>query len=182
MTILFVRHGKVTKDPSKPAPEWDLSPDAIEQLKPLLDDPLFKGVDYIYSSTESKSVKTAEPFAQLLDLPIHQLGEFCEVHRSSKYFTDEEFLEEKKRQLDDLDYTPEGGESGRDALVRFRTGLQKINAGDDETVLVVSHGTILSLFFTEQEQIDNRFAAWQRLRFCSYGVMTDGKITKTLFD
>jgi broad specificity phosphatase PhoE len=178
-TVIFVRHGKIVKDPSVHATLWDLSEDAKQELQLLSEKLPMDKIDRVYASTENKSIQTAKVFADQLDLPVIAREEFCEVGRSAKFFTDEEFLEEKEKQLTDLDYVSEGGESCAEALKRFNRGLEEI---DGEVVLIVSHGTVLSTYFTDLMETTDRLAAWKKLKFGSYGIVTDGEVEKSLFD
>ena len=62
-TYIFLRHGETIKDPTIHPKEWKLTPEALTVINKYLDLDIIKQVNYIYSSTENKSVTTLKPIA-----------------------------------------------------------------------------------------------------------------------
>ncbi len=133
-------------------------------------------------SEEIKTTLTVEPLVKKLQKNVKVLANFNEVKRGDKFLTKEEFELEKVKQLSDLDYHAFGGESCNEALIRFKRGVdQTINSHQGENILVVTHGTVLNLYFTDlfnaQNQLPER---WHKTSFCAYGIVEDEKVIKDI--
>ena len=180
--IIFLRHADTEKDPSVNAALWGLSEKGKEQAQETAQIPLMKSVDVIYASEEQKTSLTVEPIAKMLGKKINPLAFFNEVKRGDKFLTKEEFEAEKVRQLEDLSYQAFGGESGLDALDRFKKGVSDvIEQNKGKTILIVTHGTVLTIYFGElmgaYKELPER---WNKTAFCAYGVVEDRKIIKDI--
>ncbi len=165
---LLLRHAETSKDPSKPAPEWDLTPESLVTINQCITDGKFDGNTKIYSSTEPKAVATGNPIAKHLSLPIMELEEFVEVKREKKFLTDEEFLDQKKRELTNLNQIENGVESANQALARFESGIKKLeDKYSGENILIITHGTIMTLYLAKiNNDFENVFENWKNLKFC----------------
>lgn len=181
-TIIFLRHADTEKNPNQNAKQWGLSANGREQAERFVDDPICDSIEVIYSSNESKSILTATPVADKLHIEILRDGGFNEVARGDTYLSDEDFALEKQRQLDDWDHPAQGGETGNQALDRFELSVRNIaqkHAG--KVILVVSHGTILNLYFAKiTNPKEQTFARWERTGFCSYGIVENGVVVKDI--
>jgi len=180
--IIFLRHADTQKDPNLNAALWDLSDDGKKQAEDVANISIMDEVDKIYVSEEKKTSLTALPLTDKLQKEPVVLSEFNEVKRGDKFLTKEEFEAEKVKQLEDLEYPAFGGESGNDALARFKKGVDSVskeNAG--KTILVVTHGTVLNIYFVDLlDTYDTLPERWKQTGFCSYGVIEDGKVTKDI--
>lgn len=181
-TVIFLRHAHTQKDPAQNAAAWVLSDDGEKQAETFAHDPITQNIDVVISSNEEKSVLTATPVAQKLNKDILRVEGFNEVKRGDAFLSDEEFEKEKRRQLEDWDHPAQGGETGNEALERFEDGLDKvINENEGKTILIISHGTILNLYFAkiagEKEAIFDR---WKQTGFCSYGIIENGEVVKDI--
>lgn len=165
---IFLRHAETVKDPNKPTPEWDLTPNALAKINEYISEKKFDGITKIHSSTEPKAVATGKPISMFLNLPIETLEEFVEVKREKKFLTDEEFLDQKKRELTNLDQIENGAESANQALTRFESGIKKLeNKYSGENILIITHGTIMSLYVSQMHNdLENVFELWSKLKFC----------------
>lgn len=180
--IIFLRHADTQKDPTVNAFLWGLSEKGKEQAQKVAEISLIKTVDVIYSSDEQKTSLTAEPVAKKLEKKIFPLSYFNEVKRGDKFLTKEEFELEKVRQLEDLSYHAFDGESGAEALHRFKKGVSdvvELNKG--KTILIVTHGTILNIYFADllnkYQELPER---WSKTIFCAYGIVEDGKVVQDI--
>jgi broad specificity phosphatase PhoE len=164
----FLRHAETIKDPNKPAPEWDLTPDALEKINQYISEGKFDKITKIYSSTEPKAVATGKPISTFLDLPILEMEEFVELKREKKFLTDEEFLDQKKRELTNLDHVENGVESGNTGIERFESGIQKLeDMYTGENILIITHGTIMTLYLAKiNNDNENIFENFNKLKFC----------------
>lgn len=179
---IFLRHAETIKDPAIHPKDWSLTPDALKKIEEYLKKKFFAGVTKIITSGENKAYSTGVPVANSMGINVEQMTEFNEIGRSGKFLTDQEFLVQKKKQLTDLDTEVDGGESGRNALERFKSGIAKLESENEgQTFLIVSHGTVLTLYFAEQTgKWERIFDRWKRLPFCAIGLVEDNKVVKDL--
>ncbi len=180
--IIFLRHAETEKDPSINPKLWGLSKEGEDNAKKLLKVPELMEVDKIYSSSEKKAFLTVKPIADTLLKEVEQFSFFDEVKRGDKFLSKEDFEKEKLLQLEDIDYHAFDGESGREALSRFKEGVRKIEKEcEGETVIIATHGTVLNLYFADilnaQSEI---FQRWEKTGFCSYGIIENGKVIKDI--
>lgn len=180
--IIFLRHADTQKNPNLNAALWCLSEEGKRQAIEAANLPIMNETDVIYVSEEKKTALTAEPLAKKLGKELTPLSFFNEVKRGDKFLTKEEFEAEKVKQLKDLDYHAFGGESGKEALARFKQGIDQIlkeNVG--KTILVVTHGTILNIYFADLLNVYDKLPErWQKTAFCAYGVVENGVVTKDI--
>lgn len=181
-TIIFLRHADTKKDPLVNAILWELSEKGERQAESIVKIEIMHLVSAIYSSHEEKAVLTSAPLAKYLGLEINRLAYFNEVLRGDKFLSKEEFEHEKKRQLQDLNYSAFGGESGIEALNRFKQGVEVISQKHpQETILVVTHGTILNIYFADLLNANKELPLrWAQTQFCAYGIVNNGKVIKDI--
>jgi len=177
-TYIFLRHGETVKDPNIPAINWVLTDETQETLNKLATESTFDNIEVIYSSNEHKAIKSVEPFAKKLDLSIQQQDGLEEMHRGESYLSDEEFKALKQTKLEERDSNPDKGESSNDALKRFVVAMEEIDGRhENETILISSHGTILSLYFCHVAgDFSYIFEYWANIPFCGVGIIKDGEV------
>jgi broad specificity phosphatase PhoE len=154
----------------------------LEMVNEYIENGEFANVDIVVASTESKAIATAKPIAKFLNLDILEIDEFKEIGRSNKFLRDEEFLLQKKKQMTEMETKVDGGESGRDALERFKSGILKLeNENEGKNILIVSHGTVMSFYFAELlGEIENSFERWEKLKFCALGKVENSTIIQDI--
>lgn len=181
-TYIFLRHGETIKDPSIPAVEWKLTEETQTALAELASQSEFNDITHIYSSFEHKAQKSAEPFADGLGLHIETMDGLEEVHRGDAYLSDEEFARLKQEKLEQRDTARDGGETSNEALERFKKAIAEIDAKHtDAKILISSHGTILSLYFSDLKQdFSDIFMYWKNLPFCATGAVEGLKVVKDI--
>jgi broad specificity phosphatase PhoE len=187
---IFLRHAETIKDPNKNSVDWDLVPEALAFVNDYINQGEFENVTKIISSTESKAIATAKPVLEYLNnkrkienknkIVLELNEDFVEVKREKKFLTDEEFLDQKKRELANLDNIENGVESDRAALLRFIKGIEDAeDKYENENILIVSHGTIMTLYFAYlQNEMEDIFARWEKIKFCALGKVEEGKVVK----
>lgn len=180
--IIFLRHADTQKDPSVNAALWGLSEKGKDQAQQVSDVKEMETVDIIYVSEEQKTSLTAGPIAQKLKKEIKPLGFFNEVQRGDKFLTKEEFEMEKERQLLDLNFKAFGGESGFEALKRFKEGVEFVkNQNQGKIILIVTHGTVLNIYFADLLGVYNELPErWKKTEFCALGIVMGDKIIKDI--
>lgn len=180
--IIFLRHAHTKKDPNQNASSWGLSKDGKQQTNKVIDDLKDQNIDIIYISSEPKTRLTIEPLNEVIKKEIIVKKGLDEVKRGDKFLSDEDFLKEKQLQLENWEYKAFDGESGNDAIKRFQNTIDNIlKDNQDKTILVVSHGTILNLYFANLlNQNDKISERWQKTGFCTWGILENDKIIKDI--
>lgn len=180
--LIFLRHAYPQKDPLINAAKWGLSEKGLLQAEDVSRMPIMDSVDIIYVSEELKTSLTVEPLAKRLNIKPYELPFFNEVKRGDKFLTKEDFESEKFKQLSDLSYCAFDGEKGTDALARFKQGVELvIKENPNKTILIVTHGTILNIYFASLLNIYNELPdRWDRTDFCAIGVVEENKVIKDI--
>lgn len=165
---LILRHAETVKDSNVHPKDWLLTPDALTKISEYISTGKFDTVTKIVSSTESKAIATGKPISEYLKLPIIEMEEFVEVKREKKFLTDAKFLDQKKRELTNLDTVENDTESANEALKRFESGIAKLESeNSSENILIITHGTMMSLYLAKQENnLQDVFTKWSKLQFC----------------
>lgn len=159
LKIYFARHGQT---------EWNkagilqgylnskLSEEGVAQAKTLAESLKDVKFDHIYSSDLSRAYDTAMYVAKDRDMEVEKMEQFKEKHFGiwqGMKITD--VMEQYPEQSDAFFNNPSKynheeikSESLEDALERMIEGVEIIRQKhDNETILVVSHGTVLQLYF-----------------------------------
>jgi broad specificity phosphatase PhoE len=141
--LLLVRHSAPEIDPSVPSEEWRLSEEGRRRCGPLAERLAGYEPRALLSSTEPKARETAELAAPVLGLQVQLSDGLRETaRRSVGWLAPEEF----DRGILELFERPGevvfGEESAAEALARFRGAV----VGLPEPAVVVTHGTVLSLY------------------------------------
>jgi broad specificity phosphatase PhoE len=180
--LIFLRHAHTQKDPLVNAAKWGLSEDGKQQARKVLEMPIMNSVNVIYVSEEQKTFLTVEPLVKKLNKKPQALQFFNEVKRGDKFLTKEDFESEKVKQLTNLSYAAFDGETGIEALARFKTGIDfVVGENKNKTILIVTHGTILNIYFASilnaYNELPNR---WDKTVFCAVGMVENGKVIQDI--
>lgn len=180
--LIFLRHAYPEKDPLINAAKWSLSEEGKLQAQKVSEMPIINFVDVIYVSEENKTFLTVEPLAKKLNKKPQPLSYFNEVKRGDKFLTKEEFKLEKVKQLLDLSYTAFDGESGMEALLRFKQGVEFVTKeNNNKTILIVTHGTILNIYFANLLNVyENLPSRWDKTNFCAIGIVENDKVVQDI--
>jgi broad specificity phosphatase PhoE len=141
--VLLVRHSVPELDPAVPADEWRLSEEGRTRCGPLAQHLAAHEPNRILSSTEPKARETAELVGARLGLDVELSDALREHARRSTGWLGRGELERCVRRLfDHPDEIVFGEESAAAALARFSAAV----GGLDGRAIVVSHGTVISLY------------------------------------
>ena len=141
--MLLVRHSAPELDPSAPSEEWRLSEDGRRRCGPLAERLARYEPRVLLASSEPKARETAELVAPALGLEMQVSDGLRETARRTVGWLAPEDLDRGIREL--VERPGEvvfGEESAAAALARFEAAV----AGLPEPAVVVTHGTVLSLF------------------------------------
>lgn len=171
--LVLVKHSAPTVLPSVPAPDWRLSAVGVTRCTALAERLRPFSARAIASSVEPKAFETATLIGHELRLKVERIGGLHEHdRRDTKLLGETEF----QRAVASLFARPHalvlGRETAAAALGRFDAAIAGVLAaapsGDD--VIVVSHGTVISLFVAAHAGADG-FALWKRLGLPSFVVL-----------
>jgi len=178
-TFYLLRHGKVDIDPRKPANEWTLSSEGINETRRLVKERTLTDVDFFYSSEEEKAYHTAKIIADAIGKEVVAISNFNELDRKSFL---ENYESAVKKAFSNINESRNNWESCLSALKRFRTGMELIDQKhESKRILIVSHGIVLTLYFAHLKgDMSNLFFRWKRLRFLSYGVVENAEVVKDI--
>lgn len=175
-SIILVKHAMPELDGSLPSKEWKLGEKGLKQAQKFANfvrdnldvDPV------IYSSSETKAIDTAKILAETLSL-THKvnpaLGEFDRPALS--IVSEEDHFDRNEPLFTNPDKAYLGSESANTALERFESAIQEIikEPLEDER-LVVTHGTVMSLFLDKYNEELEGFDIWKKLGCPSYAVVS----------
>ena len=158
--LLLVRHSVPEVDPAVPSEEWSLSNDGRRRCAPLAERLVAFRPQVLLSSPEPKARETAELIAPALGLEVRLSDGLRETARRSVAWLQRDVLE---RGIRDLFGRPNeivfGEESATAALTRFSAAVN----GLPEPAVVVTHGTVLSLYVAANTGRD-AFELWSTLK------------------
>jgi 2,3-bisphosphoglycerate-dependent phosphoglycerate mutase len=154
--IFLVRHCKAEGQ----EPEASLTHEGFEQANLLAQFFADKEIDRIVSSPYKRAIQSIEPFANSRGLNIEK-DERLEERVLSRQPMDI-WMECLEKTFLDMDLKYYGGESSKEALARGRATINDILKGNNNHVIVVTHGNLMTLIL---KSFDNQygFEEWKRL-------------------
>ncbi len=165
--LFLITHAHTQQKQETDAAVWDLSATGAEQAAALARLPFWDDVERVVVSSEAKTRLTVAPVLAARRLPMTVDPRFDELRRGSGWV--EEYAARVAEVFANPDRSIGGWESARDALARFREGVDALSdVFPHETISLVGHGLTFSLFRAHllgQERV--HFADWQRLSFCA---------------
>lgn len=181
--VILAKHAQPVLDPSRPAREWQLGSDGVAQahrlaaaLRPF--SPL-----RMASSPEPKAVRTSEVIAGELSIDVTIVDDLRELDRRVLPIlpsAEHEALNE--RLFIEFDEAVLGTESARAALARFDRAVRDLlQTGDSRTLVIVSHGTVISLLVSAHNPIDP-VKFWKALKCASFVVLDASLVLRELVE
>ena len=156
--IILVRHSETRKEPHVPSYKWVLSREGKEKAKKLASQLSEYDIELIITSKEDKTRETANIIKHELKLkPVVEMDDLEETKRVSVPFYEdpEKFKAEIKKAMEMPDAIVFGEESFAAAQKRFvkTIGIILKEHSEKQTVAIVTHGTVLSLFLEHLTRI-----------------------------
>ena len=152
--LILVRHGETVHNVARIAQGWNdsaLSDRGVQQVRQLAARLVSFAPNALFSSSLERAMTTARAIAETTGLTIQPLDELREMNYGR--WENRSFLDVRREDADvyekwiaDPDCPCPDGESHNDLLRRFRSAVQKIEAGANGTALrpvVVTHGTAI---------------------------------------
>ena len=146
--LILIRHSHPKIDPNIPSNEWHLSKKGRSLCKRLAERLAPYKADVLISSHEPKALETAQIISTKLNIPCEAADGLHEHQRKYVPFTNQKHFETKVASFfDQPDLVIFGEESADQAYQRFSTALiNLIKKYPYQTLMVVSHGTVISLW------------------------------------
>lgn len=171
MQLILVRHSISAVDVSRPPAQWPLSDAGVEAVGNLARTLADRDIAAIYSSQEPKAAQTARELAGLLNLDWKTAPGLHEHERDRMDWQGDEAWHALLRKFfDNPDDVVFGLESAHQALDRFSTAvddaLRQVD-GQSGPIVIVSHGTVMSLFIAKQRGVDP-YSIWRELKMPDY--------------
>lgn len=171
--LILVRHAAPRQDPAQPASRWQLSEAGRLSCARLAERLAAHAPGVVVTSAEPKAVETGALVAARLGLPTEQAEGLHEHRRERVPFTS---LEQFERSVAALFERPDelalGEETARQAADRFERAVRDVLARHPaETVAVVAHGTVITLFVARHAGLAP-VAFWRRLGLPAVVVMS----------
>ena len=182
-TFFILRHAETKIDLTRKASEWLLTEEGEKEVEKIAKEVFRKKFDLICSSSEKKALQTASPFAEKSNLKINQIYEFRELNRDKgNQFTDVEYYQIVELVLKNRNRIYNNWETANEALTRFKNKFQEIDEiNENKTILIVSHGLILNLFFAHLlNDFSDIYERWKHTKFCDYGILDKGTLLKDI--
>ena len=166
--LLLVKHSLPKIVETVPAREWTLSSEGRERARELAEKLSLFQPDVIVSSLEPKARQTAEIIAEEWRLNVQALDGLHEHERSRVPFLPKgEFESLAKNFFENPNSLVFGDETAADALTRFQKAIDSsLRSTRANTPIVVSHGTVISLFVASVSGCDG-YSLWQELELPS---------------
>jgi broad specificity phosphatase PhoE len=170
--LILVKHSLPEIVENLPAREWKLSAEGriraqqlAERLRPFQP-------EYIISSLEPKAKETAEIIAGTYNLEFHIADDLHEHDRSkTPHLSKDDFQAAMHEFFEKSDKLVFGSETADEAYARFYQAVRSVlDCHPDEVIVIVSHGTVISLFVSRLIGISG-LSLWNELGLPSFLVI-----------
>jgi broad specificity phosphatase PhoE len=148
-SLVLIKHAQPLLDPDRPPREWTLGDEGVAQARSLAERLRDFLPCVLVSSPERKAHETALIVGETLQVPVQVAGGLEEIDRPAMPILSGEEHDRFNVRLFEARDTPVVGHEPADiALQRFRAAMHHIeqSAPPDVNIVVVSHGTVISLF------------------------------------
>ena len=169
MALLYlIRHARTQM--IEDAPErWPLSEEGQREASALSHQDFWREVAYIFSSPEPKALQTAEPAARRWGIPLVTADDLRELHRPQLV---PDYQMAVARLLADPEASIAGMEPAAQAAERITRCIEElVVAHPEQTLAVVSHGLVLTLFLAQLENRWPTVTEWRAVPFTGLIVM-----------
>jgi broad specificity phosphatase PhoE len=162
--LILVRHGHTEVSADTPSADWPLSAHGLARSRELGRRLGPVAAATIYSSTERKAVETARAIGEALQLPVATAEGLHEHDRRGTPLLEPRELETAMRRFfaapSDCVFGRESAAAAASRFTRALDALTSTAAADD--LVVVTHGTVMTLFLTGAGGIDP-YSFWRAL-------------------
>lgn len=176
--LILVKHSIPAREADRPANTWRLSEEGRRRAQRLAEQLKDFQPEVLVSSKEPKAKETAEIIAGLLQLEMQVVEGLHEHDRSNVPYLSAEVFHASVHEFflkpAELVF---GRETGNQAYTRFYRAVHSVlSTHRDKTVVIVTHGTVLSLFVSRLTGVD-ALSLWKELGLPSFIAMEVGADT-----
>ncbi len=176
--LILVRHSIPEMEADRPANTWSLSDEGRRRAERLAEQLKEFQPEVLVSSNEPKATETAEIVARLLQLEPRVVEGLHEHDRSNvPYLSAQVFhtsVHEFFQKPAELVF---GSETADEAYARFYRAVHSVlSTHRGKTIVIVTHGTVLSLFVSRLTGVDAT-SLWRELGLPSFVAMDEGSGT-----
>lgn len=170
--LILVKHSLPKIAENMPAREWRLSDEGRTRAQRLAERLIGFQPEVIVSSIEPKAQETAEIVAKKYNLTMQIVERLHEHDRSkTRYLSKDEFQTSVCKFFENPTTLVFGNETADECYIRFDQAVRSIhNYYRDKTIVVVTHGTVISLFASRLTGISD-FLLWNELGLPSFVVI-----------
>lgn len=160
--LILVRHSIPDIRRDVPAAEWRLSAEGVARAREFARRLQPAGALQVFTSSEPKAIETAQALAEAWGLPVEQVTGLQEHERPQAQMLSRDVFEGKIAELfSKPNQLVLGAETADQARRRFTAALMRLLTRGTGDVVVVSHGTVMTLFVAEVTGMEP-FAFWKR--------------------
>ena len=170
--LILVKHSLPEIIEDLPANKWKLSKEGQARAQRLAELLNRYQPEIIVSSSEPKAVETAEIIARKYQLELHVIDDLHEHDRSNApYLSKDEFQTSIREFFQKPDELVFGRETANQAHARFYRAVHSIlNSHANNTVIIVTHGTVISMFVSRLTGI-SELLLWSELGLPAFVVI-----------
>ena len=170
--LILVKHSLPEIVENLPAREWKLSDEGRIRAQRLAERLLLFLPESIISSLEPKAKETAEIIARRHNLELHIADDLHEHDRSkTRYLSKDDFQAAIHIFFENPGELVFGSETANESHARFDRAVRSIlDRHPNEAVVIVSHGTVISLFVSRLTGISG-LSLWNELGMPSFMVI-----------
>jgi broad specificity phosphatase PhoE len=182
--LILIKHALPIIDPDIPAKTWLLSEEGQSATNIFAKTIKQYAPQHIFSSPEPKALETALTIANIIRIPFEIVNDLHEHERGTEPYsqTRAQFATQIQALFEHPDDIVYGSESANQALSRFYAGLLSAwRKYLNDSVAVISHGTVISAFVAHVIPTIDPFDLWNCLKMPDAVVLeTDDHINFTL--
>ncbi len=146
--IYMVRHGESPKLPGEDERSRGLTAKGEADARKITERLRLEGIHAFYSSPYLRAIHTISGLAEELDIEIKSVEDLREIHFTggNKSMPDQDLYPLLTRMSEDLDFTPDGGESMNECQKRSVSALKEImNKHMGQKIAIGTHGAVMTL-------------------------------------
>ncbi|HEX3050576.1 MAG TPA: histidine phosphatase family protein [Aggregatilineaceae bacterium] len=165
--LYLIRHPKTQPDSALPASQWRLSDDGQKQVRDLVAAAFWDGVAAVYTSQEHKTTVVGEAVLAahgVTHIAVQELGEA----KRDQWVSGDQFYAAQASFFSRPDVAPiPSWESAAEARERFVQAMDSLLSRHprNQSLAVVSHATVLTLYVAHLFREAPSFQQWQKLGF-----------------
>lgn len=167
--LILIKHARPVVDPARPSHEWKLSDEGRLAAKSMAEKLRPRGIVAVVTSIEPKASQTGTELAGVLGCKATKAEGLHEHDRTGvPHLPSAEFVSMMALMFQRPSERVLGRESADEATQRIDTAVRGVLVQHpDQTVAIVSHGTVIALFAAAHAKVDG-YRLWREMGLPSY--------------